>query len=101
MDHGRSPKPQIWQLQWHGILNDYPNPEGGGSITPGPLPDLPAAAIARSLAREHTRRTRTQSVTRGTDPTRHLWMIAGARLIRNVIATSWIGRSVSGRFNRA
>jgi hypothetical protein len=31
---------QIWQLQWHEILNDYPDPDGGESVTPDPLPDM-------------------------------------------------------------
>lgn len=29
-----------WQLRWHEILNDYPDPDGGASETPDPLPDL-------------------------------------------------------------
>jgi hypothetical protein len=31
---------KVWQLLWHEILNDYPDPDGGASITPDPLPDL-------------------------------------------------------------
>ena len=30
----------VWQLQWHEILNDYPDPDGGASVTPTPLPEL-------------------------------------------------------------
>jgi hypothetical protein len=29
-----------WQLKWHEILNDYPDPDGDESVTPDPLPDL-------------------------------------------------------------
>ncbi len=31
---------QAWQLRWHEILNDYPDPDGGPSITPDPLPNM-------------------------------------------------------------
>ena len=29
-----------WQLQWHEILNDYRDPDGGDSVTPESLPEL-------------------------------------------------------------
>jgi hypothetical protein len=31
---------RVWQFKWHEILNDYPDPDGGASVTPAPLPDL-------------------------------------------------------------
>jgi hypothetical protein len=37
-----SSRPRHWQLQWHEILNDYPDPDGGDSVTPEPLPELDA-----------------------------------------------------------
>jgi len=30
----------VWQLQWHEILNDYPDPDGGASATRAPLLEL-------------------------------------------------------------
>jgi hypothetical protein len=36
-DTGRQ---KTWQLRWHEILNDYPDPDGGESATPEPLPEL-------------------------------------------------------------
>jgi hypothetical protein len=36
-DDGRA---KLWQLQWHEILNDYPDPDGGDAVTPEPLPEL-------------------------------------------------------------
>jgi len=35
-----SSRQRQWQLQWHEILNDYPDPDGGDSVTPEPLPEL-------------------------------------------------------------
>jgi hypothetical protein len=35
-------RPMLWQLQWHEILNEYPDPDGGASVTPEPLPQLDA-----------------------------------------------------------
>jgi hypothetical protein len=37
-----SSRQRQWQLRWHEILNDYPDPDGGDSVTPQPLPDLDA-----------------------------------------------------------
>src|SRR5262245_6256340 len=37
-----SNRQKAWQLQWHEILNDYPDPDGGDSATPDPLPELDA-----------------------------------------------------------
>ena len=37
-----SSRQRQWQLQWHEILNDYPDPDGGDSVTPEPLPELDA-----------------------------------------------------------
>jgi len=37
-----SSRPRQWQLQWHEILNDYPDPDGGDSVTPEALPELDA-----------------------------------------------------------
>lgn len=31
---------KLWQLQWHEVLNAYPDPDGGDSVTPEPLPEL-------------------------------------------------------------
>jgi hypothetical protein len=31
---------EVWQVRWHEILNDYPDPDGGASVTPEPLPDM-------------------------------------------------------------
>jgi hypothetical protein len=31
---------KVWQRQWHEILNSYPDPDGGASRTPDPLPSL-------------------------------------------------------------
>jgi integrase len=31
-----------WQLHWHEILSDYPDPNGGDSVTPERLPELDA-----------------------------------------------------------
>jgi hypothetical protein len=31
---------KVWQLRWHEILNDYPDPDGGPSVTPDPLPAI-------------------------------------------------------------
>ena len=35
-----SSRQRQWQLQWHEILNDYPDPDGSDSVTPEPLPEL-------------------------------------------------------------
>ena len=35
-----SSRQRQWQLQWHEMLNDYPNPDGVDSVTPEPLPEL-------------------------------------------------------------
>jgi hypothetical protein len=35
-------RPKLWQLQWHEILNEYPDPDGGASVTPDPPPQLDA-----------------------------------------------------------
>src|SRR5262245_25922627 len=35
-------RPKVWQLQWHEILNEYPDPDGCASATPEPLPELDA-----------------------------------------------------------
>src|SRR5215510_7812453 len=35
-----SSRQRQWQLQWHEILNDYPDPDGVDSVTPEPLPEL-------------------------------------------------------------
>jgi hypothetical protein len=31
---------KIWQVRWHEILNGYPDPDGGASVTLDPLPDM-------------------------------------------------------------
>jgi hypothetical protein len=57
---------RAWQLRWHEILNDFPDPDGGPSVTPDPLPELDAdfrlqfnlwKAKARPLAPPRARRT--------------------------------------------
>jgi hypothetical protein len=38
----RTSQQKAWQLRWHEILNDFPDPDGGPSTMPDPLPDLDA-----------------------------------------------------------